>query len=44
MKADVVVRGGTVVEANWSGPADVVIAGGRVTALAAPGTAPPPRP
>ncbi|NYE10067.1 dihydropyrimidinase [Actinomadura citrea] len=41
MKADVVVRGGTVVEANWSGPADVVIAGGRVTALAAPGTAPP---
>lgn len=40
MTADVVVRGGTVVEAGWSGPADVVITGGRVTALAAPGTAP----
>lgn len=42
MTADVVVRGGTVVEAHWSGPADVVIADGRVTALAAPGTAAPP--
>ncbi|TYK46841.1 dihydropyrimidinase [Actinomadura decatromicini] len=40
MTADVVVRGGTVVEAGWSGPADVVISDGRVTALAAPGTAP----
>lgn len=35
-----VVRGGTVVEAGWSRPADVVITDGRVTALAAPGTAP----
>ncbi|MEU5992449.1 dihydropyrimidinase [Spirillospora sp. NPDC047418] len=40
MTADVVVRGGTLVEAGWSGLADVVITGGRVTALAAPGTAP----
>ncbi|WP_207934530.1 dihydropyrimidinase [Actinomadura sp. KC06] len=40
MSADVVVRGGTVVEASWTGPADVVIRDGRVTALAEPGTAP----
>jgi dihydropyrimidinase len=33
-----VVRGGTVVEAHWSGLADVVIDDGRITAVLAPGT------
>lgn len=41
MAADLAVRGGTVVEAHWSGPADVLISGGRVTALAEPGTPAP---
>ncbi|MEO3858257.1 dihydropyrimidinase [Acrocarpospora sp. B8E8] len=39
--AETVVRGGTVVEAGWSAPADVFIAEGRVTALAVPGTPAP---
>jgi dihydropyrimidinase len=38
----VVIRGGTVAEAAWSAPADVFIAGGKVTALAEPGTPAPP--
>jgi dihydropyrimidinase len=38
---DLVVRGGTVVEAGWTAPADVLVADGRVVALAAPGTALP---
>jgi dihydropyrimidinase len=37
MHADLVVRGGTVVTDGWSGPADVVVAGGRVAALVEPG-------
>jgi dihydropyrimidinase len=36
--ADLVIRNGTVVSAESAGPADVVIAGGRVQALAEPGT------
>lgn len=33
-----IVRGGTVVDARWSGDADVVVADGRVQALIEPGT------
>ncbi|MEU4312326.1 dihydropyrimidinase [Nocardia sp. NPDC024068] len=33
-----VVRGGTVVESNWSAPADLVIDDGKVQAVVAPGT------
>ncbi|WP_063036714.1 dihydropyrimidinase [Nocardia grenadensis] len=33
-----VVRGGTVVESNWSAPADLVIEDGKVVAVVAPGT------
>jgi len=36
------VRGGTVVTDGWLGAADVFVAGGRVAALVAPGTALPP--
>lgn len=39
--AELVVRGGTVVEAGWSAPADVFVAGGVVIALAEPGTPAP---
>ncbi|MGI5272380.1 dihydropyrimidinase [Nonomuraea sp. CA-218870] len=42
MSGPVVIRGGTVAEAGWSAPADVFLAGGKVTALAEPG-APAPR-
>ncbi|MEU8177197.1 dihydropyrimidinase [Microbispora hainanensis] len=38
---DLVVRGGTVVEAGWSGPADVFVSAGRVLALAEPGAPAP---
>jgi dihydropyrimidinase len=38
---DLVVRGGTVVEAHWQGPADLFVAGERVTAVVAPGTPAP---
>jgi dihydropyrimidinase len=34
---DLVVRGGTVVDSKWSGPADVLIVDGRVLALTEPG-------
>lgn len=37
-RPDLVVRGGTVVTDGWSGLADVVIAGGRIAALAEPGS------
>ena len=37
-----VVRGGTVVDARWSGAADVWVADGRVLALVEPGTPVPP--
>ncbi|MCX0272913.1 dihydropyrimidinase [Nocardia zapadnayensis] len=33
-----VVRGGTVVESNWSAPADLVIEDGKVVAVVVPGT------
>lgn len=33
-----VVRGGTVVESHWSAPADLVIDGGKILAVVAPGT------
>jgi len=36
--AQLIVRGGTVVDARWSGNADVVVADGRVRALIEPGT------
>ncbi|GAA4170157.1 dihydropyrimidinase [Gryllotalpicola koreensis] len=39
---EMIVRGGTVVDASWSGPADVLIGGGRVLALSAPGAPLPP--
>lgn len=32
-----VVRGGTVVESNWSGPADLLVEDGRIVAVLAPG-------
>lgn len=35
---DVVVRGGTVIDAAWQGPADVLIAGGRIRSLVEPGS------
>ncbi|GAA3036124.1 dihydropyrimidinase [Streptosporangium longisporum] len=41
MRASLVVRGGTVVEAGWSARADVFVAGGVVVALAEPGTPAP---
>lgn len=34
---DMVVRGGTVVDATWQGPADVLVSAGRVVALTEPG-------
>ncbi|MCU1658028.1 MAG: D-hydantoinase [Pseudonocardiales bacterium] len=37
-KTELVVRGGTVVDARWAGPADVFVADGRVQALVEPGT------
>ncbi len=37
MRADLVIRGGVVVTDGWSGPADVVVADGRVAALVEPG-------
>lgn len=37
-EADLVVRGGTVVEADWSGLADVFVKDGKVLAVVAPGT------
>jgi dihydropyrimidinase len=40
-RPELVVRGGTVVEARWAGPADVWVRDGRVLALVAPGTALP---
>lgn len=36
---DLVIRGGTVVDVRWSGPADVLVADGRVQALTEPGVA-----
>src|SRR5690606_19417301 len=42
MTGPVVIRGGTVAEARWSGPADVFVADGKVTALAEPGAPAPP--
>jgi len=39
---DMAVRGGTVVDAQWHGRADVFIAAGRVQAITEPGTALPP--
>ncbi|WP_214106073.1 dihydropyrimidinase [Acrocarpospora catenulata] len=41
MSDPVVVRGGTVVEAGWSAPADVVVRDGKVAALTRPGGAAP---
>jgi len=38
MSADLAIRGGTVVEASWSGPADVLVTDGKVTGLVEPGT------
>ncbi|WP_197024255.1 dihydropyrimidinase [Nocardiopsis sp. CNT312] len=38
---DLVVRGGTVVNAGWQGPSDLFVSGGKVIALAAPGTPAP---
>ncbi|NRG42315.1 dihydropyrimidinase [Rathayibacter sp. VKM Ac-2835] len=35
---DLVVRGGTLVESSWQGPADLFVADGRVLAVVAPGT------
>jgi D-hydantoinase len=35
--AELIVRGGTVVDARWSGAADVVVADGRIRALTEPG-------
>jgi dihydropyrimidinase len=35
---ELIVRGGTVVDARWSAPADVLIADGRVQALVEPGS------
>jgi dihydropyrimidinase len=35
---DLVVRGGTVVNADWQGPADVLVGNGRVRALVEPGS------
>ncbi|MEV5835103.1 dihydropyrimidinase [Nocardia sp. NPDC052112] len=37
MNASSVIRGGTVVEASWSGPADVLIRNGKIAALLEPG-------
>ncbi|WP_326595357.1 dihydropyrimidinase [Streptomyces sp. NBC_01803] len=37
---DLVVRGGTVVNADWQGAADVLVGNGRVRALVAPGAFP----
>jgi dihydropyrimidinase len=37
--ADLVVRGGTVIDSAWEGPADVLVRDGVVAALLAPGTA-----
>ncbi|WP_395105503.1 dihydropyrimidinase [Actinomadura sp. SCN-SB] len=39
MSGDLLITGGTVVEAGWSGPADVLISDGRVSALVETGTA-----
>jgi dihydropyrimidinase len=39
---DLVVRGGTVINADWQGPADVLVGGGRILALAEPGSVPLP--
>ncbi|WP_024799820.1 dihydropyrimidinase [Nocardia sp. BMG51109] len=41
MNAPVVIRGGTVVEASWNGPADVLIRDGKIAALLKPGAAVP---
>ena len=38
---DLIVRGGTVVEAGWQAPADLFVADGRVVAVVAPGTPDP---
>lgn len=35
---ELVIRGGTVVNAGWQAPADVFVAGGRISALVEPGT------
>jgi dihydropyrimidinase len=40
-EADLVIRGGRVVNAGWSGQADVLISSGRVTGVVEPGTLPP---
>jgi dihydropyrimidinase len=39
MNTDILIAGGTVVEAGWSGRADVLISDGRVSALVEPGSA-----
>ena len=39
MTVDLIISGGTVVEADWSGLADLHVADGRVVAVVAPGTA-----
>jgi dihydropyrimidinase len=36
---ELIVRGGTVVDARWSGRADIIVAAGRVQAIVEPGTA-----
>ncbi|MGK5529654.1 dihydropyrimidinase [Streptomyces sp. URMC 129] len=38
---DLVVRGGTVINADWQGAADVLVGDGRVRALVEPGACPP---
>lgn len=40
-RIDLVVRGGTVVDSQWQGPADVWVMDGRVAALVEPGTSLP---
>ncbi|WOF23258.1 dihydropyrimidinase [Microbacterium betulae] len=41
MTIELIVRGGTVVEPTWQGPADLFVEEGRVAAIVAPGAAAP---
>ncbi|NHI17704.1 dihydropyrimidinase [Microbacterium excoecariae] len=41
MNVDLVIRGGTLVEADWMGPSDLFVSEGRVAAIVAPGTPAP---
>jgi dihydropyrimidinase len=41
MTVELIVRGGTVVEAGWQGPADLFVADGLIQAVVAPGTPAP---